>query len=186
MTLIPHVRWDWHCWWSWFLANEWLVFDIKCPILNTNQIYPAKMKTKRVKQRPGTQGLTDVQKLFFFLCELLSKSRIHESKKEPWFTLPALGGYIWQKDLKFWSSSFKNVASEMNYFHYIAASELLHRNYSFWTSARCATQLSRAIRRGEHGGVPCRSLSGSESYRLLSDCCLFFCIDHLPGKWKGN
>lgn len=24
------------------------------------------MKTKRVKQRPGTQGLTDVQKLFFF------------------------------------------------------------------------------------------------------------------------
>lgn len=63
-------------------------------------------------------------KSYIFLCELLSKSRIHESKSKPWFTLRALGEYIWQKDLKFWSSSFKNMASEINYFHYIAASEL--------------------------------------------------------------
>lgn len=41
----------------------WLLFDSKCPIYMQTK-HPAKVKTKGIKQRPSTQGLTDVQKLF--------------------------------------------------------------------------------------------------------------------------
>lgn len=41
------------------------------------------MKTKPVKQRPGTQGLPDVQKLFFFSavnsCQSLESMKVKKS-----------------------------------------------------------------------------------------------------------
>ena len=49
----------------------------------------------------------------------------------------------------------KEVASEINYFHYRPASELLHWNYSFWTSAWWAMQLSRAIGHRAISAFPC-------------------------------
>lgn len=143
--------------------------------MQTKHILP-KWKQSMLSKDQANRAWLMFRSGFFFLCELLSKSRIHERKKEPWFTSRALGEYIWQKDLKFRSSSFKNTVPEINYFHYIAASELLHWNYSFWTSAWCATQLSRAIRHQENTVFQCCSLSGSDSYQQLSDGCLFFVL----------
>lgn len=152
------------------------------PLFKCKQNIFCQMKTKPVKQRPGTQGLPDVQKLlfFFFFCyELLSKPGIHESKKEPWFTSRALGEYRWQKDLKFWSSCFRNMASEINHSHSSAARELLHWSCSFWTWAGCATPESPAAGTGQ---TPSPSWLVPAAVRLL----LSSAIDHLAGKWEDN
>lgn len=39
------------------------------------------MKTKHVKQRPGTQGLTDVQNLFFFSANSCQSLEFMKAKK---------------------------------------------------------------------------------------------------------
>lgn len=111
--------------------------------MQTKHILP-KWKQSLLSKDQAHRACLMFRSYFFFRCELLSKPRIHESKKEPWFPSCALGEYRWQKDLKFWSSCCRNMASEINYFHSIAASKLLHWSYSFWTCEGCAAQVSRA------------------------------------------
>lgn len=148
--------------------------------MQTKHILP-KWKQSLLSKDQAHRACLMFRSYFFFCCELLSKPRIHESKKEPWFTSCALGEYRWQKDLKFWSSCCRNMASEINYFHSIAASELLHWSYSFWTCEGCASRVSRA-----KPCPQCRRLPGSGSSQQLSDCCLSSAIDHLTGKWEDN
>lgn len=110
--------------------------------MQTKHILP-KWKQSLLSKDQAHRACLMFRSYFFFRCELLSKPRIPESKKkEPWFTSRALGEYRWQKDLKFWSSCFRNMPSEINYFHSTAARKLLHWSCSFWTGEGCAEQVS--------------------------------------------
>lgn len=110
--------------------------------MQTKHILPKWKQSLLSKDQAHRACLMFRSYFFFFCCELLSKPRIHESKKEPWFTSRALGEYRWQKDLKFWSSCFRSMPSEINYFHSTAARELLHWSCSFWAGEGCATRAS--------------------------------------------